>query len=99
MALTPHVVHLDDKGFGWQGHLANVTGLLDGKHLFLLEEEEEEEGGEGGTIFRHREEFGGVLYTPLMSWLGMGSRTKDGFEVFGEALKKRAEEVAGKQLS
>lgn len=92
MTLTPHVVHLDEAGFGWQGHLANVTGLFDGKHLFLLEEE-----GEGGTTLTHREEFGGVLYTPLMSWLGMGVKTRAGFEAFNEAVKRRAEEVAGKQ--
>ncbi|CBQ73814.1 conserved hypothetical protein [Sporisorium reilianum SRZ2] len=92
MSMTPTVVHLDDHGFGWQGHLANVSGLFDGKHLFLLQSE-----GEAVTRLTHREEFGGVLYTPLMSWLGMGAKTKRGFEGFNEALKRRAEEVAGKK--
>ncbi|TKY84489.1 hypothetical protein EX895_006390 [Sporisorium graminicola] len=92
MTMTPKVVHLDERGFGWQGHLANISGLFDGKHLFLLEQE-----GDMATRLTHREEFGGVLYTPLMSWLGMGAKTKQGFEAFNEAVKRRAEEVADKQ--
>lgn len=88
MTMTPTVVHLDDSGFGWQGHLANISGLFDGKHLFLLEEEGEQ------TRLVQREEFGGVLYTPLMSWLGMGTKTRKGFEAFNESLKKRAAEIA-----
>jgi hypothetical protein len=90
MVLTPTLVHLDDSGFGWQGHLANVNGLFDGKHLFLLSEE----GGGSQTKLTHREEFGGLLYTPLMSWLGMGAKTRAGFEAFNEALKTRAAQVA-----
>lgn len=93
MRLSPTIVHLDDKGFGWQGHLAGVSGLFDGKHLFLLSEQEMEEG-KTGTKLVHREEFGGVLYTPLMGWLGMGEKTKKGFEAFDEALKKKAEETS-----
>lgn len=93
MALIPTIVHKDEKGFGWQGHLANISGLFDGKHLFLLEEQETEEGKKE-TRLVHREEFGGVLYTPLMSWLGLGAKTRNGFEAFNIALKTKAEQVA-----
>ncbi|KAJ9479927.1 hypothetical protein PHBOTO_003678 [Pseudozyma hubeiensis] len=92
MNMTPKVVHLDDTGFGWQGHLANISGLFDGKHLFLLSEEDVD--GKKGTKLVQREEFGGVLYTPLMSWLGMGDKTRKGFEEFDASVKKRAEQVA-----
>lgn len=87
MSMTPKVEKLDDDGFGWHGHLANINGIFDGKHLFLLSEE----GGQ--TKLRQREEFGGFLYAPLMNWLGMGAKTKAGFEAFNEAVKKRAEQA------
>ena len=83
---------VSDKGFGWQGHLAGVSGIFDGKHLFLLSEQEME--GKTGTKLVNREEFGGLLYTPLMRWLGMGEKTKKGFVAFNEPLKKKAEETA-----
>ncbi len=88
MTMTPTIDHLDETGFGWQGHLANISGLFDGKHLFLLSEEGKD------TRLVQREEFGGLLYAPLMNWLGMGDKTRKGFEAFNEAVKKRAEEVA-----
>lgn len=66
MTMTPTVVKNDADGFGWHGHLANITGLFDGKHLFLLED-----GGEGRTKLVQREEFAGFLFTPLMKWMGM----------------------------
>lgn len=103
MTMTPTIVHLEEDGFGWQGHLANIRGLFDGNHLFLLSEEEEqvetegEGGGRGrgrGTKMIQREEFGGVLYAPLMNWLGMGDKTRKGFELFNQAVKKRAEALA-----
>lgn len=86
MTMTPTVVKNDAEGFGWQGHLANVSGLFDGKHLFLLKEE-----GAGQTKLVHREEFAGFLFVPLMKWMGMEAKTKTGFEHFNEAIKKRAE--------
>ena len=89
MTMTPTVVLLDDHAFGWQGHLAGITGLFDGKHLFLLKEQEQ-----GSTLLVQREEFGGILYAPLMNWLGMGEKTKNGFELYNQAVKKRAEELA-----
>jgi hypothetical protein len=66
MTMTPTVVKNDADGFGWHGHLANISGLFDGKHLFLLED-----GGEGRTRLVQREEFAGFLFTPLMKWMGM----------------------------
>jgi hypothetical protein len=87
MNLTPTVEKLDDSGFAWQGHLANIKGLFDGKHLFLLSEE----GGQ--TKLVQREEFAGLLYAPLMNWLGNEAKTRAGFEAFNEAVKKKAEQA------
>lgn len=89
MVMTPTIVHLDEHGFGWQGHLANIWGLFDGKHLFLLSQE-----ANGNTKLVQREEFGGLLYAPLMNWLGMGDKTRKGFEAFDQAVKNRAEKLA-----
>lgn len=91
MTMTPTVVHLNESGFGWQGHLANISGLFDGKHLFLLNQQDD-----GQTMLVQREEFGGILYAPLMTWLGMAEKTKKGFVAFNEAVKKRAEQIAAK---
>jgi hypothetical protein len=90
MTMTPTVVLNDSTGFGWHGHLANINGIFDGKHLFLVSEE-----GAGKTRLVQREEFAGFLYAPLMNWLGMGAKTKAGFELYNEAVKRRAEEVQG----
>lgn len=60
--------------------------------MFLLEPTDVE----GQTRLVHREEFSGVLYTPIMSWMGAGEKTKKGFEQFNEEIKARAEKaVAG----
>lgn len=88
MVMTPKVVKNDAEGFGWHGHLANINGIFDGKHLFLLREEDG-----GATRLVQREEFGGFLFTPLMKWMGMETKTKAGFEQFNEAVKKRAESM------
>jgi hypothetical protein len=87
MDMAPNVVKLDDGGFGWHGHLANINGLFDGKHLFLLSEEN------GQTKLIQREEFGGFLYAPIMNWLGNEAKTKAGFVEFNEAVKRRAEQT------
>jgi hypothetical protein len=87
MNMTPNVEKCDNSGFGWQGHLANIKGLFDGKHLFLLSEEGNQ------TKLTQREEFGGFLYAPVMNWMGMETKTRAGFEAFNESVKKRAEQV------
>lgn len=91
MRMKPTIVHLNETGFGWQSHLAGISGLFDGKHLFLLSEEE------GGTKLEQKEEFGGILYAPVMNWMGVGEKTKKGFEEFNAAIKKKAEETAQAQ--
>ena len=80
---TPTVVHVEEHGFGWEGAL---SVLFQGKHLFLLSEE-----GQGRTKLLQREEFGGWLFGPIMSYMGGMEKTTAAFVSFNEALKKRAE--------
>ncbi|MGA4848551.1 SRPBCC family protein [Streptomyces sp. G5(2025)] len=69
----------------WLGKVA-VPGLFSGRHEFLLEP-----AGKG-TLLRQREEFTGVLVPLLGRTL---ERTETGFVQLNEALKERAEAVAG----
>ena len=62
--------------------------------MFLLEPAEE-----GQTKLVHREEFSGVLYTPIMSWMGAGEKTRRGFDRFNEEVKARAERMAKEQAT
>lgn len=73
------------RGFAWQG---GYPYIYLGKHMFLLEPL-----GEGQTKLVHREEFSGALYTPIMSWMGAGEKTKRGFELYNEEIKARAERI------
>jgi hypothetical protein len=87
MYMTPTIVHLDSNGYGWLGQLG-FAGLFNGKHLFLLSPEG---SGRQHTRLVQREEFSGILFTPLMRWMGMDKKTIRGFEAFNEAVKARAE--------
>jgi hypothetical protein len=87
MYMKPAIVHLDSNSYGWLGQLG-LAGLFDGKHLFLLSPE--------GSVGQHtrlvqREEFAGILFTPLMRCMGMDKKTIRGFEASNEAVTARAE--------
>ena len=87
MSFTGTVVLSDPpRGFAWLG---GYRYIYLGKHMFLLEP-----AGEGQTKLVHREEFSGVLYTPIMSWMGAGEKTRRGFERFNEEVKAKAERMA-----
>ena len=69
-------------------HVASIAArgkcvTVDGEHIFELE------AHQGGTRFVQREEFRGVLVTPLLAWVGKS--TLAGFKQMNEALKERAE--------
>ncbi|GHJ88781.1 hypothetical protein NliqN6_5183 [Naganishia liquefaciens] len=92
MSFTSTVVLSDPpRGFAWVGGYRYVYL---GKHMFLLEPAEE-----GQTKLVHREEFSGVLYTPIMSWMGAGEKTRRGFDRFNEEVKARAERMAKEQAT
>ncbi|MFH8747487.1 SRPBCC family protein [Streptomyces rimosus] len=69
----------------WLGKVA-VPGLFSGRHEFILEPTDE------GTLLRQREEFTGILVPFLGSTL---DRTEKGFVELNQALKNRAEALAG----
>ena len=45
---------------------------------------------DGGVVFKHYENFGGILKYP-MGWFGVYKKTKPGFELMNQELKKRVE--------
>lgn len=65
----------------WLGRLA-VPGLFAGRHEYLVEADG------SGTLFRHREEFRGLLVPLLRRTL---RQTEEGFHAMNQALKLRAE--------
>ena len=69
--------------FSWLGSLL-MYGIFDGRHIFEIEE-----NSDGSTTLIHREEFSGIL-VPFM-WKQLNTKTRDGFELMNEALKKLAE--------
>jgi hypothetical protein len=73
--------------FCWTGRLL-LRGLFDGHHQFDLYPHGQ------GTRLLHREHFTGLL-VPLI-WKKMHQPTRAGFEAMNQALKARAEALAGK---
>ena len=85
MEFTPRVlVATKNAELRWLGD-AGVPGIFDGEHYFLLEET-----GRGTTLFRHGENFTGLLSYPIFAFIG--EDTKTGFEAMNAALKVRVEE-------
>ncbi len=72
-----------DAELRWLGS-AGVKGIFDGEHYFLLEETDR-----GTTLFRHGENFTGVLSYPIFAFIG--DDTVRGFEAMNVALKQRVE--------
>ncbi|NJO02260.1 MAG: SRPBCC domain-containing protein [Bacteroidia bacterium] len=84
MTFEPRVIRLNpNREFRWQGSLF-IKGLFDGQHIFELTDL-----GRGKTIFSHREEFKGLLVSPILKRIHEG--TLQGFEKMNQALKERAE--------
>lgn len=75
------------KELRWLGS-TGLPRLFDGEHAFVLEPQ-----ADGTTLFRHEETFRGVLVLILMPLIGKD--TQDGFQAMNDALKARAEAMAG----
>lgn len=75
---------VENERFEWIGKMI-VSGIFDGRHTFEIEERD------GGTLFKQYEQFRGLLAFPL-GWVGVYKKTRAGFELMNEALKKTVEE-------
>jgi hypothetical protein len=85
MTFKPVVMNFDaGKEFRWKGKLG-ISGIFDGEHYFRLIDM-----GENTTKFIHGEKFSGLL-VPLMG--GALKKTKEGFRLMNEALKRECERV------
>ena len=85
MDFTPEVLVADENAeLRWVGKLF-VRGIFDGEHYFILEETDR-----GTTIFRHGENFTGILGYPMLAFIR--EDTENGFRAMNTALKARAEE-------
>lgn len=83
MTFKPIVMaNIPNKEFRWKGKLF-VKGIFDGEHYFMVDEIDH-----STTLFTHGENFSGVLVA-LMG--GMLDKTKEGFEIMNEAIKKQCE--------
>lgn len=70
--------------FRWRGKLF-IKGVFDGEHYFILED-----NTDGTTTLTQGEKFSGLLVGLLSNALG---KTKSGFELMNEALKKECEKA------
>ncbi len=83
ITINPTVTVSDPgKEFRWKGNLG-ISGLFDGEHIFELRPTDR------GCNLIHREEFTGILVTPMLAVVG--NKTRQGFADMNAALKQRAE--------
>ncbi|MGX5655665.1 SRPBCC family protein [Geodermatophilus nigrescens] len=88
MTFRPTVTAVEEeRELAWLGRLG-VPGLFDGTHSFTLTPR-----ADGGTDLLQREVFRGVL-VPLVA--GTLRQTETGFRAMNEALRSRAEDLAGR---
>jgi hypothetical protein len=84
IAFRPVVLRVEpERELRWLGRVF-LPRLFDGEHSFVIVP-----SGEGKTVFRHSEQFRGVL-VPFF-WSSMAEQTRRGFESMNEALKRLAE--------
>jgi hypothetical protein len=83
MSFKPVILKFEpEKEFRWKGKLG-IKGIFDGEHYFILEK-----AGDNQTSFIHGEVFTGILVGMMRNVL---NKTRDGFELMNEALKKECE--------
>lgn len=88
MTFKPVVTVVESaKTFEWLGRLG-VPGIFDGRHRFELAPT-----ASGGTHLTQNEQFSGALVRFMRT--SLDSHTRDGFVAMNEALKTRAETLAG----
>lgn len=86
LPFTARVVRCDPhKEFAWRGGAPLIPALAWGEHWFRLEP------SEGGTLFTHGEDFGGLL--ALIMNGGTHARTVRSYDTMNRAVKARAEAV------
>lgn len=82
MAFAPRILVLEDnQKLSWKGKVL-FSGIFDGLHSFELIDNKD-----GTTTFKQTERFTGILV-----WLFDMTKTKKGFEMMNQKLKKLAEE-------
>lgn len=83
MTFKPKILILEqNREFRWKGKLI-VNGIFDGEHFFKIESL-----GDNQTRFIHGEKFSGILVALMGKML---DRTKDGFQLMNESIKKECE--------
>ncbi len=84
MTFRPLVLKAEpERELRWLGRIV-LPWLFDGEHAFVIEP-----AGEGKVRFRQSEQFRGLLL-PLV-WGKMADKTRRGFEMMNEAIKRVAE--------
>lgn len=83
MTFKPRILILEqNREFRWKGKLF-INGIFDGEHFFKMESL-----GDRKTRFIHGEKFSGILVSLMGKML---EKTKDGFQLMNEAIKKECE--------
>lgn len=85
MTFKPRVLKFDPENeFRWKGKLG-IQGIFDGEHYFILKEVDKKH-----TQFIHGEKFSGILVYLMGNVL---EKTKQGFQLMNEAIKKQSESL------
>ena len=83
-AVKPTVTErIENEKFQWLGRLL-LPKIFDGRHTFEIEARGD------GVVLKHYENFAGILKHP-MGWIGVYRKTKPGFVLMNEELKRRVE--------
>ena len=83
MTFKPKILVIEpNKEFRWKGKLG-INGIFDGEHYFILEQLNKNQ-----TKFIHGEKFSGILVLLMGNML---EKTKEGFQLMNEAIKKECE--------
>lgn len=83
MTFKPRILILEQyREFRWKGKLL-IKGIFDGEHFFKMESQDS-----GKTKFIHGEKFSGFLVSVMGKML---DKTKYGFELMNESIKKECE--------
>lgn len=83
MSIAPVVIECEaPKKFVWRGSMG-LKGIFDGEHSFELVPTA------SGCLFKHSENFSGLL-VPFL-WNMLNTKTRSGFEAMNRALKERVE--------
>ena len=90
MSFTPIIKTYDKNAhYSWEGRLLSMPAIFTGQHHFKLHERKR------GTTFEQSEYFSGLLVIALQAaGSEMFRKTKSGFKLMNEALKRRVEGIS-----